>query len=624
MRAENWNFPNEEIPLWFVPQEELRNYSLDSQIQLISFACRLNILSMIKRAGSGHIGSSFSAIDICLASKLFLKNHSSQNGIFFSSKGHDAPAIYAAGHSFGELSDESLLTLRRFEGLPGHPEIHIPGVPTNTGSLGMGISKSKGFILGARNAGKPDPIVITLLGDGELQEGQIWESMPGAFRDNMKTLIAIVDGNKLQSDTWTEQVLPVGDLESRVTGCGWEYFECDGHDIAKLQKILSTAVKRSRPVLIYAHTVKSSGVPFMSNFAADSSFYRYHSGAPSDEDYSIASKFLRETLASNPTEEALKSLARHQGQSDSFLDKVPRDRPPSLIQAWNHLLKSACSSDSKIVVLDADLSFDTGTYGISTEFPTQYVQCGIAEQDMVSMAGTLALSGSLPIVHSFASFLTTRSLEQIFNNTTENSQIIYAGFLAGIVPTGPGHSHQAVIDVGIISAIPNIKIFEPACTTELELAFNKSLSNQSPSYIRINSIGLIESPSNSGQFSNLLLRREGDSIAIVTSGATMTQIALETALHKNISVYTRYEINRPLDLLEIEELGKYKLILVLENFTPCKSNFEIIKDTMEPLHVRCLRIGIDEIPRNGDQESVLKWHKLDANSICDLIDRNLI
>ena len=622
MRAENWNMESGEIPLWFVPQEQLIKHLPNSRVHLISFACRLNILSMIKKAGSGHIGSSFSAIDIILASKLFLRNQSNPNGIFFSSKGHDAPAIYAAGHLFGELSNESLLTLRRFEGLPGHPEIQIPGVPTNTGSLGMGISKAKGFILGARNSGKPDPTVITLLGDGELQEGQIWESLPGASRDKMKTLIAIVDGNKLQSDTWIDQVLPIGDLESRVTGCGWEYIQCDGHNIVKFQEILRIAENSSKPTLIYAQTVKSSGIPFMSNFAKDSSFYRYHSGAPSDEDYSSASEFLREIIESNPTEDALRDLARHQSQNEAYLDKIPRERPPSLIQVWNSLVKKACLDNSKIVVLDADLSFDTGTYEISQEFPTQYVQCGIAEQDMVSMAGTLALSGSVPIVHSFASFLTTRSLEQIFNNTTENSQIIYAGFLAGIVPTGPGHSHQAVIDVGVINAIPNIRIFEPACSTELESALNKSLAYHSASYIRINSLGIIKSLSNDKQIGNLFLRREGGTVAIVTSGVTMTQIAFDVALQRDISIYSRCEVNRPLDSLEIEELSKYSLILVLENFTPCLGNFEIVRANMECLSIKCVRIGIDDIPRNGDLESVLKWHKLDVSSICEVIDRN--
>ena len=622
MRIENWNSSEKSNPLFFVSQKEIAKYSLDLNFHLIAFACRLNILSMIKKAGSGHIGSSFSAIDIVLAARRFLNKEAPREGIFFSSKGHDAPAIYAAGHVFGELQDDSLLTLRRFSGLPGHPETHIPGVPTNTGSLGMGISKAKGFILGARNARKQDPIVITLLGDGELQEGQIWESMPGAARDKMGTLIAVVDGNKIQSDTWTEQVMPLGNLESRVTGCGWNYFECNGHDSDEIQKVLIDALNTNKPTFVYAHTVKASGVPSMSNFATDATFFRFHSGAPTDEDYKVASEFLCQVLEGEPSELEIKELSSCQSQNELEVDKKVRTRAPSLIQEWNSLLRSACSTNEKIVALDADLTYDTGTYELSRDFPRQYIQCGIAEQDMVSIAGTLALTGSIPIVHSFASFLTARALEQIFNNTTENTKIIYAGFLAGIVPTGPGHSHQAVIDVGVMGSIPGIKIFEPACPFELDLAFKKSLGYDGPSYIRINSIGINDSPRDLNKFQNLIIRLKGRDIAFVTSGVTMVKLIEGLALDKNNSIYTRVEVNGEMSEDEIKELSQYSLIVVLENFTKCIGTFEIIRNRMIGTSVRVIRIGIDEIPRNGDLESVLRYHKLDRDSIEEVVAKS--
>jgi transketolase len=575
---------------------------------------------MIKCAGSGHVGSSLSAIDLVLASRNFLKRITERETLFFSSKGHDAPAIYAASHALGEIPDEKLFQLRRLGGLPGHPETHIVNVPTNTGSLGMGISKGKGFIHASRNKGKSDPVVIVLLGDGELQEGQIWESLPGAARDKMDSLVVIVDGNKIQSDTWVDSVLPLGNLESRVKGSGWNYLECDGHDIPSLDNFLNEALRAPGPTFLYAHTVKSSGIPFMAAFATDSKFYQFHSGAPSDQDYAAAVELLKKILESEMGEIELHKQSSLRSIKRRPVDDRPKLRQESLIQHWNALLVETCEKDKGTMILDADLSYDTGTYGIPEKFPKQYLQCGIAEQDMVSTAGTIALAGNLPIVHSFASFLTTRSLEQIFNNTTEETQIIYAGFLAGIVPTAPGHSHQAILDVGVMNSIPGIAIYEPACTGELRTVFERALADIGPSYIRINSIGIVEPTYETKSDSTLSLRRKGQGIAIVTSGVTMTQIALEVASSRNIAVFTRPHINSPLTSTDVAELTVFSAILVIENYSSCTANFFEINRALEGTKTSCYRHGIEEIPKNGETNEVLRYHKLDPASVGIIVD----
>jgi transketolase len=164
---------------------------------------------------------------------------------------------------------------------------------------------------------------------------------------------------------------------------------------------------------------------------------------------------------------------------------------------------------------------------------------------MVSIAGTLALSGYVPVVHSFASFLTTRAAEQIFNNLTEESKIIYAGFLAGILPSAPGHSHQSVIDVGIISSMQFIDIYEPSCKDELKLSLKNAVRGTKSSYIRIGSVDypdpLDSRDMNLGQ---LIQRKNGTRIALITSGPTMLRLALEIEDQKseiNIFTYNIYK-----------------------------------------------------------------------------------
>src|ERR671913_460097 len=180
---------------------------------------RLNTLYMIARAWSGHIGTSFSSIEIM--SWLFLNEIRDLDqgpqacDIFFSSKGHDAPALYSVLIGLGLLPAEQLHQLRRLDGLPGHPHVETPYIQANTGSLGMGISKAKGMVLANRAAGR-ERRVFVLTGDGELQEGQFWESLGSAAHRGLGEIVAIIDHNKIQSDTWVRQVSDLGDLEAKL------------------------------------------------------------------------------------------------------------------------------------------------------------------------------------------------------------------------------------------------------------------------------------------------------------------------------------------------------------------------------------------------------------------------
>lgn len=607
------------LELFFVPSKSLSTLDPNNSqedFKTLGIACRLNALSMIKAAGSGHIGSSFSAIDLIIASRFF--NQAGSTDKFFSSKGHDAPGLYSVMNALGEIPDEMMLKLRRMDGLPGHPEVGLYGIPTSTGSLGMGISKAKGFWYAKENI---NTRIIVLLGDGELQEGQIWESLPGASRDEMCGLIAIVDGNKIQSDTWVEMTLPLGDLQKRVEGCGWRYLECDGHEYTSLKKAFDEIGREtSKPVFLYAHTKKSSGVSFMEDFDSDGLFYKYHSGSPSDEDYvKAATELILKLNLELPANLLPKTSMIENTTIHSSNDFLPKERNRSLIQSWAEILEEIFSSDRRFMALDADLSYDTGTYKVAQSFKNRYIQCGIAEQDMVSVAGALALSGKVPIVHSFASFLTARAAEQIFNNLSEHSKIVYCGFLAGILPSAPGHSHQAVSDFGIISSFPNIEIFEPACEAELSLMKTFIRETDKSIYLRIGSVDLPQPvPFNSVSIGKLTSRKIGSEFAIVTSGPSMTKIALEAAElvgSSLVSVFTYSTPGRQLGDSDLSKLSKFKKIVVLENHLPALGIFQNLSTSMTSDDLTIIRIGVSELPRNGRTDEVLNFHGMDADSI---------
>lgn len=208
-----------------------------------NLACRLNALYMIARAGSGHIGSSFSSLDI--VTWLYLTEsrgdaYGDGENQYFSSKGHDAPGLYAVMLALEKLPFDMIHRLRQLNGLPGHPDLGTPGIVTNTGSLGMGISKAKGLVLGRRLRGLGGRVFV-MTGDGELQEGQIWESLIGAANLGLHEIVAIVDHNKLQSDTFVERTSSLGDLEGKFRSFGWRVERVNRHDFDELSEALGSA-----------------------------------------------------------------------------------------------------------------------------------------------------------------------------------------------------------------------------------------------------------------------------------------------------------------------------------------------------------------------------------------------
>ena len=617
-----------EVSFWTRTQL-LEHWGDRKNLKEIAFGCRLNSLSAIQAAGSGHIGTSFSSMDIMvsvrkfLAGETFLGPNHSENGLFFSSKGHDAPAFYSVMHLCGELTDDDLLTLRRLGGLPGHPETITPGVPTNTGSLGMGISKAKGFIKAQRLRDSQSRIpVVVMLGDGELNEGQIWESLPGAVQHSYSELIAIVDNNRIQSDTWTEQTLPMGDIQKRVEGTGWHFLECDGHDPEDILRALKIAASDPRPSFIIAHTVKGSGVSWMENFDESGEYYKFHSGAIADDLYADA----REQLIAQFLGEIAHSGDVGAKNRNEFDAHTPRPRPTNMLVLWEELLPRLMKKHEDIVILDGDLSYDTGTHLARKQFPDRYIQAGIAEQDMVSMAGTMALSGFTPIVHSFATFLTMRAAEQIFNNATEYSKVLYFGFLAGLVPSAPGFSHQAVSDVGLMSSVPRMRVVEPSCLMELRATIDWALSQTDPVYFRMGGLAPLEAGGGSIGPGGLVERVEGESIAFITSGPLLAHEALGAIeiLKENYSLdaalFSMPWIGEPLSEASIATLKKFEHVVVLENHNPALAKHLVLSEALGGASTIIHRWGLTGIPANGQPGEVLAYHELDAATLASLVN----
>lgn len=599
---------------------------------------RINTLYMIKRAGSGHLGSSFSAADVVAVLLLdeMTDPFAAEGDVYFSSKGHDAPGLYSALIGLGMLPEPDLHRLRRLGGLPGHPDVHTPHMAFNTGSLGMGISKAKGMILANRLRGARQRVFV-LTGDGELQEGQNWEALAGAARAGMRELTVVVDHNKIQSDTWVRDVSDLGDLTAKFEAFGWGVLRCDGHDHGRLAAAFRERGTRypDRPVVIIADTVKGGGCPTFAatNMPAGEWRYRFHSGAPADEDYRSAHRELVESAQDVLTAAGLGDL-RLETAEVVLPVKATGDRLP---EVYGRALAARAAEDDRIVALDADLVLDTGLIPFSREFPGRFFECGIAEQDMVSMAAGLAARGLRPFVHSFSCFLHSRPNEQIYTNATEGRGIVYVGSLAGLAPAGPGHSHQSVREISALGGIPGLTMLEPVNAAEVVEAVEFCARSAGSSYLRLVSVpvapevaALPAEPLVAGR--GRVVRPGTAPLVVLGAGPVVLAELLKAADLLAAEGIAPTVVNLPwLNTIDEDWLADLLTgvthVVLVENHYTRGGQADVFARALAERHetspVLFHGIGLTEVPRCGTDAEALAAHRLDAPHLAEAILREL-
>lgn len=268
------------------------------QLEITACKIRMGIIEGVHSAKSGHPGGSLSIAEIL--TYLYFKAMNidpkdpkkADRDRFVLSKGHAAPALYSALAYRGYFDTELLTTLRHIGSiLQGHPDMkHIPGVDMSTGSLGQGISAAVGMALSAKHFGD-NYNVYTVLGDGEIEEGQVWEAAMFAGNKKISNLTAFIDYNNLQIDGTIEEVNSAAPIDKKFEAFNWHTITIDGNDFEQIEAALEEAKTVDKPVAIIAKTVKGKGVSYMENAV------NWHGAAPNDELYEQAMKELNEALA---------------------------------------------------------------------------------------------------------------------------------------------------------------------------------------------------------------------------------------------------------------------------------------------------------------------------------------
>ncbi|HKY41598.1 MAG TPA: transketolase C-terminal domain-containing protein [Pyrinomonadaceae bacterium] len=610
------------------------------KLALLANMSRANTLASVKRAGSGHLGSSFSAMDI--VTLLYYKEmntvsagiESRDRDVYFSSKGHDVPGQYAVLFSLGILPREKFVKLRRLGGTYGHPDVSTPGMEANTGSLGMGIAKGKGFAFAKRLRGDGGRVFV-MTGDGELQEGQIYESLQSAVNQKLTNITVIVDHNKLQSDKPVEEISDLGDIEGKFRAFGWHVERCDGHDFEQLDKVFSSFREvTDKPKVLIADTLKGRGVSFMEHptaLKAGGGYYRWHAGAPDDQWFTAAYEELISKINRSLEEFRLAPLK---------LEDYPADEKQAsgvskefVVDAYGAALADVAAKRDDLIVLGADLTADCRLRAFEKNFPDRFIENGIAEQDMVSMAGGLALEGFLPVVNTFASFLSARANEQIYNNACEQTRIIYACHYAGLIPAGPGQSHQSIRDISLLGSLPNFVIVQPCNAAETHLVVDYAVNRCNDNCVLRLNIGpsprIIELPSDYHlvEGRGVTLVDGGDAI-LFGYGPVMLNEALVAAQLLNDKGFHLKVVNMPwLNRVDnewmIDTIGEMKQIFVVEDHAPVGGLGDTLLNAGNQIGLwtnkTFRKFAVEGYPACGTPPEALNYHGLDGSSLATRI-----
>jgi transketolase len=481
----------------------LRQYSIE-ELEDAANLMRGYDLVALHAAGSGHAGGTLSIMDITAALYLKIANHDPQNPEWpdrdriIWSTGHKAPSLYLGLAFAGFCPIEDVVTLRKLSSpFQGHPHwLKLPGVEASTGSLGQGLSIAVGLALAAR-LDKKKHKVFCIMGDGEQQEGQVWEAAMEAGHYQLDNIVAIIDCNRLQIDGLVKDVMQVEPLCAKYGSFGWDVMRIDGHDMTQVVDALEQAkAAKGRPVVILADTVKGKGVSFMEDQAG------WHGKAPN---YEELTKGLSELALFDriPVQHLLAKAQHYQAEVDRKLEakmpKFTRDywwnagdtmkvkMEPTRKGFGQSLAENG--DDERVVCLGLDISGSitiSDFYAGKPERKKRWISMGIAEQSATSAAAGLAREGKLPVLGTYATFAAARNLDQIRTSVCYgNFNVMIAGAHGGVSVGPDGATHQALEDLFAMQGLPNMSVVVPCDVVETRKATNYLLlQHKGPKYIR--------------------------------------------------------------------------------------------------------------------------------------------
>jgi len=604
-------------------------------------AARIRWLSLKSTAiaGSGHPTSCNSAADI-LATLFFnvmrfdpQHPESPANDRFVLSKGHAAPALYAAWCEAGYLSEEQVLTLRKMNSpIEGHPMPCLPFVDVATGSLGQGLSVGLGVAIHQSKVLKCDARTFVLMGDGEMAEGSVWEAFALSSCLKMENLMAIVDVNRLGQSRETMHGHDLRAYARKVEAFGWEALTVDGHDFDELTTVFQKARKvKGKPVCILAKTFKGQGIKAMAD--RDS----WHGkplkvGPELDAALEEVSGDLMKTPPKPSIPKPNPLAAPHFSEQTSPLPPAPysKDAKVATRQAVGDALIALGNADPRIWVIDGDTQNSTYTQKFGEKFPERFTECFIAEQNMAGIAAGLAARGMTPFCVTFGAFL-ARAFDQIRMTAISRLKVKFLGTHAGISIGADGPSQMALEDLAFFRTLPGGAVFYPSDGVSAYACILNLAAHQGTGYVRLSrpASPILYSTDEKFPVGDLKVIHQGKAprLTVVTAGVLVHE-ALKAvqglANPKQVQVVDLYCL-KPFPTSKLVEVVSASggRVAVFEDHSPSGGIGEAVATALAGKIHEWTHLSVDRIPRSGPPEELLDSFGLSANAIREKLNQLL-
>ena len=578
-------------------------------------------------AGSGHPTSGMSAADLmAVLQASYLRydyddpHHPNNDHLIFS-KGHACPVLYAMYRAADAITDEELLSVRKFGSIyEGHPTPLIPHVDAATGSLGQGLAIAAGVALaGKRIEGLPYR-VWCVLGDSEMAEGSVYEAMAVAADHGLDNLVAIIDANRLGQRGATQ----VGhDLEvhvARAAAFGWRTILVDGHDVSAIDAAYAEAVAHTgSPVCIVARTFKGGGVSFLSDAAG------WHGKAlpPADAEKALAELGNPSGLVVKPAKpEDLRPAA----VATPVAPSLPRYELGSKVavrKAFGDALAALGAARADVFALDAEVGNSTYTEIFGKAFPDRHFQMYIAEQVMVGVAQGLDVRGQIGFAATFAAFF-CRAYDQIRMAAVSRASLRLVGTHAGVSIGEDGPSQMALEDLAMMRAIHGSLVLYPSDATSAAALLPAMADHDGVSYLRATreATPVLYGPDEAFPIGGSKTLREGDAATVVAAGITLVEaLAAADALSAEgvrVRVIDLYSV-KPIDAATLAKAARETpYLIVAEDHYAQGGMAEAVLAALAGEGVaprRFTHLCVREMPRSGRTAELLGAYGIDAAAI---------
>lgn len=600
-----------------------------------AYALRKASLLMTTHAGSGHPSSCLSAADLVAALFFYCMQYDPRdkdnpnNDRFILSKGHAAPVLYAVWHEVGAITEEELMTYRvSGSRLEGHPTRRFPWAEAATGSLGIGLSIGAGMSMAAK-MDRYDFRTFVLLGDAEVTEGSIWEAAEIAAFYQLDNLIALLDVNRLGQSGQALHGHHLEQYAAKFEAFGWKTIIVDGHDMVAIVGALDKArAHEGSPTIIIAKTFKGHGVPLLENKEG-------HHGKP------LTKEQLPEALAA--MEAFFAQAAQYTGDYSwqPQLPKAVKQAPLPCVtadlkdplyeigtrmatrEAYGHALEALGHVCQTVVSLDAEVKNSTFAELFAAKFPARFVQCFIAEQNMVGMGIGLDNRGKLPFISTFGAFF-SRAYDQIRMAAIGQAHLRLVGSHAGVSIGQDGPSQMALEDIALMASIPDSVILYPCDAVSTHRLVSLMADYEGISYLRTTRGATPVIYPLHEEFTiggcKVLRASEQDVACIVASGITVFEaLAAYEELQKqgiSASVIDLYSV-KPLDADTLIRLGKQagnRIITVEDHYLwggIGKAVAYAVRNT--DIMIQCL--AVTHVPQSGKSEELLAAAGIDSAAI---------